>query len=199
MIHPVRAALLTERLSLRKLTSADASNLLTLDGDPEVMRFLGPTKSLAEIAGEVLPRLLTCPARSAGLGYWAAESRADGAFAGWFGLRPVAPADTPIVSWPTADGLADAAELGYRLRHGAWGHGYATEGAKALVHRAFTEFGIDEIVATTMAVNVGSRRVMEKVGLRYARTVHLDWPDPLDGNEHGDVEYRLRRSDWTGR
>ena len=37
---------------------------------------------------------------------------------------------------------------------------------------------------------------MEKAGLRYARTVHLDWPEPLDGNEHGDVEYRLLREDW---
>ena len=37
---------------------------------------------------------------------------------------------------------------------------------------------------------------MEKAGLWYARTVHLDWPEPLDGNEHGDVEYRLLREDW---
>jgi hypothetical protein len=39
--------------------------------------------------------------------------------------------------------------------------------------------------------------VLEKAGLRYARTVYLDWPEPLDGNEHGDVEYRLARADWT--
>ena len=61
---------------------------------------------------------------------------------------------------------------------------------------AFTDLGLREVVATTMAVNTGSRRVMEKAGLRYARTVHLDWPEPLDGNEHGDVEYRLLRDDW---
>ena len=48
-----------------------------------------------------------------------------------------------------------------------------------------------------MAVNTGSRLVLEKAGLRYARTVHLDWPDPLDGNEHGDVEYQLPRADWA--
>jgi hypothetical protein len=34
------------------------------------------------------------------------------------------------------------------------------------------------------------------VGLRYARTVHLMWEEPLGGNVHGDVEYRLRREDW---
>jgi RimJ/RimL family protein N-acetyltransferase len=66
------------------------------------------------------------------------------------------------------------------------------------VRKAFTELGVDEVVATTLAVNAGSRRVMEKAGLRYARTVHLDWPDPVEGTEHGDVEYRLRRTDWTG-
>jgi len=47
-----------------------------------------------------------------------------------------------------------------------------------------------------MTVNARSRAVMEKAGLRYARTVHLDWPDPVDGTEHGDVEYRLSRDDW---
>ncbi len=47
-----------------------------------------------------------------------------------------------------------------------------------------------------MAVNTGSRRVLAKAGLRYLRTVHLDWPDPLPGNEQGDVEYQLHRAGW---
>jgi RimJ/RimL family protein N-acetyltransferase len=64
-----------------------------------------------------------------------------------------------------------------------------------LVRRAFTELGVDEVVAITMAVNTRSRAVMEKAGLRYARTVHLTWPEPLEGNERGDVEYRVRRDD----
>jgi RimJ/RimL family protein N-acetyltransferase len=78
-----------------------------------------------------------------------------------------------------------------------WGRGYATEGARALVRWAFTELGVDEVVATTMAVNARSRAVMERAGLRYARTVYLTWPEPLDGNSRGDVEYRLRREDWA--
>jgi hypothetical protein len=41
------------------------------------------------------------------------------------------------------------------------------------------------------------QRVLEKAGLSYLRTVHLDWPDPLPGNEHGDVEYQLLRDDWA--
>jgi len=44
-----------------------------------------------------------------------------------------------------------------------------------------------------MAVNARSRAVLEKAGLRYPRTVHLTWDEPLPGHEHGDVEYRLLR------
>jgi RimJ/RimL family protein N-acetyltransferase len=65
-----------------------------------------------------------------------------------------------------------------------------------LITRAFAELGVSRVVATTMAVNYGSRRVMEKAGLSYTRTVYLSWPDPRPGNEHGDVEYELRRDDW---
>ena len=189
--------MLTERLALRRFTSADAANLLSLDGDPQVMRFLtGTTRSLAQIRDEVLPDLAGCHLRYPGFGYWAAETRAGGQFIGWFGLRPVTPADGPIEHWPDARGQTGVVSLGYRLRRSAWGQGYATEGARALVRLAFAGFGVREVVATTMAVNTASRRVMEKAGLRYARTVHLDWPAPLDGNEHGDVEYRLLREEW---
>ena len=188
--------MLTERLALRRFTTADAANLLSLDGDPQVMRFLtGTTRSLAQIRAEVLPDLAGCHLRFPGFGYWAAETRAAGEFIGWFGLRPVTPADGPIEHWPDARGQTGVVSLGYRLRRSAWGRGYATEGARALVRLAFTGLGVSEVVATTMAVNTG-RRVMERAGLRYARTVHLDWPEPLDGNEHGDVEYRLLREEW---
>jgi RimJ/RimL family protein N-acetyltransferase len=189
--------MLTERLALHRFTSADAADLLTLDGDPLVMRFLtGTTRSPAQIRDEVLPQLAGCHLRFPGFGYWAARTRAGGEFIGWFGLRPVTPTGDAMVHWPDARGPAGVASLGYRLRRGAWGQGYATEGARALVRWAFTGLGAREVVATTMAVNTGSRRVMEKAGLRYARTVQLDWAEPLDGNEHGDVEYRLLRDQW---
>jgi len=102
-----------------------------------------------------------------------------------------------MVHWPDASpGPVTVAELGYRLRASAWGQGYAAEGARALVRRAFTHPALSRIVATTMAVSTGSQRVLEKAGLRYLRTVHLDWADPLPGNEHGDAGYQLSREDW---
>lgn len=47
-----------------------------------------------------------------------------------------------------------------------------------------------------MAVNTASRRVMEKAGLRYIRTFHQDWPEPIPGDEHGEVEYALTKAEW---
>jgi RimJ/RimL family protein N-acetyltransferase len=65
------------------------------------------------------------------------------------------------------------------------------------VEWGFGEVGLEAIVATTMAVNWASRRVMEKAGLRYVRTVHIDWPEPLPGSEGGDVEYEITREAWV--
>ena len=190
--------LVTERLVLRQFTAADAAALLALDGDPRVMRFIDrKTKSRAQIEAEVLPRFLAYYAAYRDFGFWAAQGRGGGDFVGWFGLRPVTPSAAAMVDWPDAPpGEASVAELGYRLRASTWGRGYATEGARALVRRAFSELAVTRIVATTMAVNTRSRRVLEKAGLKYVRTVHLDWPDPLPGTEYGEVEYELHRDDW---
>jgi RimJ/RimL family protein N-acetyltransferase len=86
------------------------------------------------------------------------------------------------------------AELGFRLRREAWGRGYASEGAKALVAKGFAEMDFERIIARTMAVNQASRRVMEKAGLAHVRTVFSRWSNPLPGREMADVEYEIARS-----
>jgi RimJ/RimL family protein N-acetyltransferase len=55
---------------------------------------------------------------------------------------------------------------------------------------------VQHVVAETMAVNLASRRVMEKVGLRLVRTFHQPWPDPIAGAEYGDVAYALSKVEW---
>jgi RimJ/RimL family protein N-acetyltransferase len=179
----------TERLTLRQFTPDDVDNLVELDSDPEVMRYIngGRATPREEIERRELPAFLEYYARSDGYGFWAAIEKASGDFIGWFHLRP---RDT---------GAADEPELGYRLRRSAWGKGYATEGSRALIEEAFTDLGAQRVWAETMVVNTASHRVMEKAGLRYVRTFHADWPEKIPGDEEGDVEYALTRAEWEGR
>jgi RimJ/RimL family protein N-acetyltransferase len=81
----------------------------------------------------------------------------------------------------------------------ALGAALASEGASALVAKGFTDMGFTRIVAATMAVNRASRRVMEKTGLTYVRTVYPHWADPLPGSEFGEVEYEIAREEWEAR
>ncbi|MFD8327747.1 hypothetical protein [Streptomyces lydicus] len=53
------------------------------------------------------------------------------------------------------------------------------------------------MTATKMTGNQGSRRVLEKAGLRYVRTFFEEWPDHIEGAEHGDVDYALSREEWA--
>ncbi|GIH89849.1 GNAT family N-acetyltransferase [Planobispora siamensis] len=179
----------TDRMVLRRFTEADEDHLVELDGDPEVMRFIngGRPTPREEIRDDVLPAFLGYYERFEGYGFWAAVERSTGQFLGWFHFRPQK-GDPP-----------DQPELGYRLRRSAWGRGYATEGSRALIRKGFTELGVRRVVASTMTVNTGSRRVMEKSGLRLVRTFHQEWPEIIEGSEHGDVEYALDRESWEAR
>ncbi|MGH3716988.1 MAG: GNAT family N-acetyltransferase [Micromonosporaceae bacterium] len=176
----------TERLVLREFTEDDVDNIVELDADPEVVHFItgGEPTSREDVAEVILPRWLRYYAESPGLGFWAAEEKATQEFLGWFHLRPGEghPPDEP--------------ELGYRLRRSAWGKGYATEGCRALIDKGFAEHGVRRVLAETMLVHTASRRVMEKSGLRLVRVFHADWPYPIPGDEHGDVEYALDREEW---
>jgi RimJ/RimL family protein N-acetyltransferase len=176
----------TDRLVLRRFTTADAGLLTDLDADPAVMRFItgGAPTSREEIETEVLPAFLGYYRRYQGYGFWAAIEKSTGDFLGWFHFRPPP---------GTAD---DHAELGYRLRRSAWGRGYATEGSRALIRRGFTEFGVQVVTAGAMPENAASRRVMEKAGLTLVRTFRLSGGDDSDGEELDAVEYALSKADW---
>ncbi len=176
----------TERLILRRFTMVDAGELVSLDADPAVMRFItgGIPTSREDIENEFLPAFLGYYQRYQGFGFWAAIEKATGEFLGWFHFRP------------RSDAPPGEVELGYRLRTSAWGQGYATEGSRALIRKGFTEYGVERVTAETMAVNQASRRVMEKAGLHLVRAFHQPWPFPIDGDEFGDVEYALDKADW---
>lgn len=189
---PVRVFLESDRLVLRQFTREDVDNVFELDSDPEVMRYItgGKPTPREVVRDEIIPRWLAYYEQCDGYGYWAAIEKVTGQFLGWFHFRPHS-------DGPLSDGaLRDGVELGYRLRCSAWGKGYASEGSRALIRKGFTELGVERVYAETMAVNLGSRRVMEKAGLRYVRTFRQDWPEPIPGSEHGEVEYALTKAEW---
>jgi RimJ/RimL family protein N-acetyltransferase len=146
----------TARMYLRRFQMEDAAALFDLDSDPEVMRFVStecPTP-MARIRTDILPRFLAYYEQLPPRGFWAAHLRDTRQFIGWFHLRP--DKITP-----------DEMELGYRLCRSAWGKGLATEGARALVDKAFNEWGYPKISARALAANFASRRVMEKAGFSF--------------------------------
>lgn len=178
----------TERMVLRRFSLDDVDEVLALDSDPDVRRFVED--------GEPVTRhetMLTIEywmgyyERSEIFGFWAAIDKQTGEFLGWFHFRPGEghPNDEP--------------EIGYRLISAAWGRGYATEGSLALIDKGFESSAITRVVANTLAVHDASRRVMEKAGLRHVRTFPTEWPVRLPGDEHGEVEYAITRAEWEAR
>ena len=157
---------------------ADVGNLVALDSDPAVMRFIngGTPTPRAMIQHEILPRFLRYYTQYEGFGFWAAIEKATGEFLGWFCLHP------------TEGGDPGTVDLGYRLRQTAWGKGYATEGARALLRKGFTEFGVQRVLAMTYQDNIGSRRVMEKAGMTLVRTYRIT-PEEIAaaGTFHGYI------------
>ena len=178
----------TPRLVLREFTEDDAADLFALDADPEVMRYIGPYR-LADVEAyreRILSVYRPSYDRNDGCGAFAAVEKTGGAFLGWFVLRPA----LHYRFAREAGFQSGQLELGYRLRRAAWGKGYATEGARALVRKAFTELEAPCVVAAALAENRASTRVMEKAGLRYAGEFRLP------GFDSPAVKYALNREDY---
>jgi RimJ/RimL family protein N-acetyltransferase len=187
----VHVFLETERLVLRRFTTDDEDLLFELDNDPHVTLYInnGAPVPREEIVDDILPAFLSYYGRFEGYGFWAAVEKGSGEtqsgrFLGWFHFRP-RPCDGPLEP-----------ELGYRLHRFAWGHGYATEGSRALIDKGFIELGVERVHAEAMAVNIGSWRVMEKSGMHLVRRFHADWPVRIPGDEEGEVEYEITREGW---
>lgn len=173
-----RPHLHTARLRLEPMSWDHLDDLVELDADAEVMRFLGPARRRDEVVGRMTERL--SPSDDAlGLGFWVGFERER--FCGWWALAMVRPA---------------TAELGYRLTRHAWGRGLATEGSIALIDHGFATAGVELIVAETMVVNRGSRAVMAKLGMRHTHTEMREWSDPLPGAEQGEWLTAISRAEW---
>jgi RimJ/RimL family protein N-acetyltransferase len=148
--------LTTERLLLRPATLEDLDAWLAISRDAEEAWY-GAASSTLDDARANLAKHMSHQERY-GYGLWAVELRARGEAIGITGLTHLE--DGPEI------------EVGYRFLRRCWGHGYATEAARAAIAFGFGELGLDRIVAVTRPNNRASRRIMEKCGLSFVGVMH---------------------------
>lgn len=194
----------TTRLLLVPLADRHLDLEVELDSDPEVLRYLGGrARSREEVAASHSHRIALAD-RVDGLGFWMAfgsdggrhgstppEREDEGDFVGLMMLPPAHGPDQPDDPSVT--------DLGYRLVRRHWRQGLGSEASRALLRHAFDTVGQDRVIAQTMAVNAGSRRLLDAIGMRYVRTYFPAWDEPLPGAELGEVEYEMTREMWKVR
>lgn len=134
------------------MTAADLDDMASLLGDPEVMTYY-PAPKTREQAGQWIAWNVQNYAEH-GYGLWIIETH-EGEFIGDCGL-----------TWQPVNGKPRL-EVGYHVRTGAQGQGYATEAAAACRDFARSALGAPELVAIIDPRNAPSRRVAEKIGMRY--------------------------------
>ena len=164
----------TERLRLRMFTTEDLDAMCEITRDPEVMRYIGPGLTLSRDETEVNLLNIISAFRRRGFGRWALEKKASGRIVGYCGLSL---------------GLEEVGvELAYMLARSEWGTGLATEAGRACLRYGFERMGVEAIAGLTMHDNWKSRRVLERVGMKYVR----------DARFHGFdcVWYSVARRDW---
>lgn len=180
---------LTERLVLRKWREDDLALWLLHLNTPAVRAYLGGAQSEQAVAArfaQVLPAWDTD-----GFAFLAVERRDNGFFLGTCGISRVS-------NEPAPEPLASGLQLGWQMRQEAWGQGYTTEAARAMMAHAFDTLGQQIMWAQTSERNRGSWAVMQKLGM--TRRAELDYLDPAyPPQDNPAMVWSLGRKDWQAR
>jgi RimJ/RimL family protein N-acetyltransferase len=172
----------TARLALRDWRRSDRAPFAAMNASTDVMEFFPRLLSAEE--SDVLVDRFQAEQDERGHCPWAVEELATGTFIGFVGLHQV-PASLPC---------APGTEVGWRLARPYWGQGYATEAATAAVRYGFGPLDLDRIVSFTAALNLRSRRVMERIGMSHDEADNFDHPNIPAGNPlRPHVLYSLSR------
>ncbi len=172
----------TERLLLDVWRDDYRAPAAAMNADPAVMHWFPAPLTVAETDAQIDRQIATLAQR--GFCFWPVIRRADGVFLGLAGLKDGAPA-TPIEG---------SVEIGWRFAAHAWGHGYATEAARAALAHAFADPHVPEVAAITAAGNAPSWRVMERLGMTRDPVGEFDHPSvAVDHHANPHVTYRIAR------
>lgn len=176
----------TERLLLRPWRAQDCEALWAMQSDPQVMEFLMPVPDRA--ASDAVADRIARHFADHGFGLWVVEVPGVTPFAGYCGLVHV----------PYAAHFTPAIEVGWRFLRTAWGHGYATEAARACLDFGFETLGLEQIIAITVPANRRSRAVMARLGMTHDPNDDFDMPTvPVGHPLRHQVLYRLCRPDFS--
>lgn len=174
----------TERLILRTIEEGDAAEQDRLLNTPTVMARLGGVKELHEIEAKHA-KAMAMYARE-GFSFLFMIEKATGEMVGHCGMKRV---DNPL-----ARNVGDH-EVGWLVREDRWRRGYAEEAMCAVLDWAFARVGAPHLVALTSEANVGSWKLMEKLGM--VRREDLDFSDPAYPDEDNPtIQYSLTKEQW---
>lgn len=166
----------TKRLILRVPLLEDAQSLFELNSDPDVVRYTGDTAFNSIIEVHHLLRDRIWPQQEKYKMTRLIVTLKEGTFLGWCGLK----------YFPETNEV----DLGYRFMKKYWGKGYATEASIASLEYGFNELNLKRIIAKAMPDNVGSIKVMQKLGMTFRGYVN----DPTDA--HPFVLYDMTQEEF---
>lgn len=173
--------LTTARLRLRPVTDHDADALYAMHSSPLVLRYWdSPPWTDPARAEAFVARSRQLAEDGVGVRLVVDRGTSD-TFLGWCSLSRWVPAYR-------------SAALGYCLDEAAWGHGYATEAAGAVLGWAFETLDLNRVQAETDTRNIASARVLEKLGFVREGTLREDCV--VDGDVSDSWVYGLLRREW---
>ncbi|MEV0899524.1 GNAT family N-acetyltransferase [Actinoplanes sp. NPDC049802] len=170
--------LTTERLRLRQWLDSDLDVWAAMNADPRVREFWPDLLSREQAAAGL--ECFRAELAERGWGWWAVEVTATGEFIGMAGLDPV-DEEAPVTG----------VEAGWRLARSAWGHGYATEAARAVLAYGFRTLRLPEVLAISVAGNERSRALMSRLGMAHDPAADFDDLSVPPGPLRHSVVYRI--------
>ena len=150
-MSPALYWLTSDRLALRRFTPDDLDWLVNLYSDPDVTRYLGGAKDRAKGEELLRTRILGYYDEHPGLGIWMTVERDTGACLGFHLLNHI-----------RGESIL---QTGFTLVKSAWGKGFATEMAAAVLGYGFVDLKLPRIAGMASQQNFASQRVLQKIGL----------------------------------
>ena len=169
----------TERLLLRAVSAADTPAMFRIMADPQTMRYFGsaPMTEIEQATARIADINKAFQAREGVR--WAMVLRESGQYIGSCGFWRL------VVSH-------ERAEIGYELAPECWGRGLMTEAVGVVLNFGFATLGLHSIEANIHPDNIGSRRVLEKLGFVQEGYFRENFREP-DGRFTDSVVFSLLR------